>query len=375
MSVQNIFFSYSRKDSEFALDLAKKLRNAGAQVWLDQLDIEPGTTWDDSIEDALQAADVLLVILSKTSVNSKNVRDEYSYAIEEEKRVVPVLLEACTVPFRLRRLQYADFSTDQETGIQTLIETLRLDTSIAERLSEIESPLQSKAGIDPIIAKTAKKYNKLKLLNPFLLIGFLLVIVLAFWITSLRNGKENNESLQLTVLVHDMVGKDQLILPNRGQVKLIYGDANVVETINAKGEATFKQIPANFFKEDAKVEILFIDPQGEPYRALNADSSYVLTSGNYIALPVKLYGLEEIRGIVKHFVTGDPIADVRISISGVESFSNDFGEYFLKIPPEQQRKFQTIRAYKEGFNVYEESNVPIQTDQEIPIVLKPKQTP
>ncbi len=37
------FFSYSRLDAEFALKLAKDLRNAGASVWIDQLDISPGT--------------------------------------------------------------------------------------------------------------------------------------------------------------------------------------------------------------------------------------------------------------------------------------------------------------------------------------------
>ena len=36
------FFSYSRDDSEFVLKLAKDLRAAGADVWLDQLDIGAG---------------------------------------------------------------------------------------------------------------------------------------------------------------------------------------------------------------------------------------------------------------------------------------------------------------------------------------------
>ena len=35
------FFSYSREDSEFALRLAKDLKAAGANVWLDRLDIKP----------------------------------------------------------------------------------------------------------------------------------------------------------------------------------------------------------------------------------------------------------------------------------------------------------------------------------------------
>lgn len=47
------FFSYCREDSDFALRLAGDLKEAGASVWLDQLDIVPGQRWDRAVEDAL----------------------------------------------------------------------------------------------------------------------------------------------------------------------------------------------------------------------------------------------------------------------------------------------------------------------------------
>jgi TIR domain len=127
MSSKHIFFSYSRDNSEFVLDLAKKLRAAGRNVWLDQLDIETGERWDRSIEEALEKADVLLVVLSKTSVESNNVMDEVSFALEEGKRVLPVLYEDCDIPFRLRRLQFADFTTDVDSGMETLFKALDMD--------------------------------------------------------------------------------------------------------------------------------------------------------------------------------------------------------------------------------------------------------
>lgn len=135
MSKETVFFSYSRDDTEFVLNLAKNLRQAGAKVWLDQLDISPGTRWDKAIENALTESKVLLVILSKTSVDSDNVLDEVSFALEEGKTVVPVLLEDCEIPFRLRRLQYADFTENREKGIQTLIHALHLDAEVASKLS------------------------------------------------------------------------------------------------------------------------------------------------------------------------------------------------------------------------------------------------
>jgi hypothetical protein len=41
-----IFFSYARADSEFVLKLAKDLRSAGANLWVDQLDIQGSDLWD-----------------------------------------------------------------------------------------------------------------------------------------------------------------------------------------------------------------------------------------------------------------------------------------------------------------------------------------
>ena len=80
------FFSYSRDDSDFALRLAEDLKAAGANVWLDQLDIKGGQRWDRSVEEALTNCPQLLVILSPSSVNSTNVLDEVSFALETQKQ-------------------------------------------------------------------------------------------------------------------------------------------------------------------------------------------------------------------------------------------------------------------------------------------------
>ena len=106
------FFSYCRADSDFALKLAEHLKAAGANVWIDQLDIEPGTPWDGAVEDALRNAPRMLVILSIVSVFSANVRDEIAYALDRQKRIIPVIVSECEIPIRLSRLQYIDFRTD-----------------------------------------------------------------------------------------------------------------------------------------------------------------------------------------------------------------------------------------------------------------------
>lgn len=122
-----IFFSYSRFDSAFVLRLANDMRNAGAAVWLDQLDIEPGKRWDSEIEKVLVEADCVLAIISPKSLASENAMDEISYALEEKKKVIPVLLTNTETPFRLRRLQRVDFTHDYDSGFNQLLHALQLE--------------------------------------------------------------------------------------------------------------------------------------------------------------------------------------------------------------------------------------------------------
>jgi len=121
------FFSYARDDSQFALQLAKDLKAAGVPVWLDQLDILPGQRWDQAVEDALANCPRMLVILSPSSVDSTNVMDEVSFALEERKVVIPILHRECKIPFRLRRVQYVDFRGEYNAGVRELLKVMGVE--------------------------------------------------------------------------------------------------------------------------------------------------------------------------------------------------------------------------------------------------------
>lgn len=122
---RNAFISYSRANKEFASKLAKELRSAGYPIWFDLFDIPTGARWDDEVEKALRECSVFMIILTSTSVASENVKDEIGYAIDHGKRILPVLLENCEVPLRLRRFQYVDFTTKSfEEGFENAKELL-----------------------------------------------------------------------------------------------------------------------------------------------------------------------------------------------------------------------------------------------------------
>lgn len=105
-----VFISYAKDDKDFALRFGRDLRKAGADIWIDQLDIPPGVPWDSAVEAALKECPVISVILSPRSVASQNVLDEVHFAIGKAKKIVPVMYEACDLPMRLARLQYIDFT-------------------------------------------------------------------------------------------------------------------------------------------------------------------------------------------------------------------------------------------------------------------------
>jgi hypothetical protein len=104
------FISYSRVNKQFALKLATELKAAGFLIWLDQFDIPTGKRWDDEIEKALRECEIFMVVMTPASIASENAKDEIGYAIDHGKRIMPVLLEECEIPLRLRRLQYVDFT-------------------------------------------------------------------------------------------------------------------------------------------------------------------------------------------------------------------------------------------------------------------------
>jgi hypothetical protein len=144
------FISYSRTNKEFATKLAKGLRSAGYPVWFDQFDIPTGSRWDDEVEKALRECSIFMIILTSTSVASENVKDEIGYAIDHGKRILPVLLENCEVPLRLRRFQYVDFTTKSfEEGFESAKELLKglideTSVPIPAEAPLVDSPIESK---------------------------------------------------------------------------------------------------------------------------------------------------------------------------------------------------------------------------------------
>ena len=106
-----IFLSYAHADKARAQRLAAALEQAGYTVWWDAL-IEGGSRFTQSIDEALERADAVIVLWSKSAVDSDWVRDEASIA-RDRRRLVPVSLDGCTPPLGFRQYQTINFAHER----------------------------------------------------------------------------------------------------------------------------------------------------------------------------------------------------------------------------------------------------------------------
>lgn len=106
----DVFISYARRDATpLARKLANDLRQANLKVFLDQDSIPAGANWEKSLDDALENATHILVILTPYSVSSEEVAAEWRPMLSKGKHVLPLMYVSCEVPRRLSMRQYVDF--------------------------------------------------------------------------------------------------------------------------------------------------------------------------------------------------------------------------------------------------------------------------
>ena len=138
-----IFISYSRSDKDFVDKLAANLVANKAWVWVDRWELKVGDSLINKIQEAIQEASALLVVLSNASVSSEWCKKELTAGLVrelEEKRIIvlPVLLEDCQIPLFLRDKLYADFRSDFDEGLRAVLDaTARITT---EGRGRIEAP-------------------------------------------------------------------------------------------------------------------------------------------------------------------------------------------------------------------------------------------
>lgn len=127
-SVPRVFISHAHQDKPFVERLAADLKQAGLKVWYDAAwEIKVGESIVQKINAGLRDSDYLVIALSLASVASPWVQQELSAALmaslsDRDIVVLPVLYRDCEIPPLLRDRRYADFRTDYQAGLRSLLE-------------------------------------------------------------------------------------------------------------------------------------------------------------------------------------------------------------------------------------------------------------
>jgi hypothetical protein len=90
--MSHIFISYSRRDLGLAEKIVDALRQEGVETWIDWRSIPKGEDWKQEIYRGIEGADALLFLISPESIKSQMCNEEILHAIQNNKRILPILL-------------------------------------------------------------------------------------------------------------------------------------------------------------------------------------------------------------------------------------------------------------------------------------------
>jgi WD40 repeat protein len=94
--MSDVFISYSRRDIAFARLLREALQQSEIDTWIDWERIPVGERWWQEITEAIEGANIFMLLISRHSIGSKVCRDEIELALKNHKRIVPVLVDQLT---------------------------------------------------------------------------------------------------------------------------------------------------------------------------------------------------------------------------------------------------------------------------------------
>jgi len=132
----DVFISYSRRDKAFTQKFHDALVQAGKDAWVDWEGIPLTADWWIEIENGIEAANAFVFIISPDSVRSDVCRDEINYAVENNKRIIPILHREITETADKDRMHpvisshnWIFFKEDAsfEANIKTVVEALDTD--------------------------------------------------------------------------------------------------------------------------------------------------------------------------------------------------------------------------------------------------------
>lgn len=132
-----VFLCHASQDKPVVRELYQRLNSTDwMDPWLDEEKLLPGQDWDMEIERAVESADAVIVCLSNRSITKEGyIQRELKFvldiALEKPEGtifIVPLRLDECELPRRLRSWQYVNYFPKErrEWAYQRLLQSLQM---------------------------------------------------------------------------------------------------------------------------------------------------------------------------------------------------------------------------------------------------------
>lgn len=146
--MKQIFISYSSKDATQANEIVEALEKKGITCWIAPRDMHVGCNYTKDIPSAIRDCRFFLLVLSRRSQESKWVNKELTRAINQDKHILPIMIEDFTV----------------EEGFQFLLEDVQTCYYYQEKTENLDKLIDEICGLFPQatpIPATASKLAEL----------------------------------------------------------------------------------------------------------------------------------------------------------------------------------------------------------------------
>jgi hypothetical protein len=141
-----VFISHATEDLHFVLHLAESLAARQIDSFVAARDLPTGNHWDQELAAKIESSTAVIVVLSPEAAASVHVADEIGWALSHERRVIPIILRACTPPYRIHRVHFLRFHDQPfDKALDSLVGALARpevvaseeDSSVASRPSAL----------------------------------------------------------------------------------------------------------------------------------------------------------------------------------------------------------------------------------------------
>lgn len=286
--MNEIFISYSHKDSDIQQAVVQKLEENGLSCWYAPRNIQPGEEWAEAITNALRQCRMVVLIFTENSNTSVQVLREVSLSVDFRKNILPFKCDNAmpigSMQYYLSTLHWLDASGNIDGALDELVELTK-------------RALNNNTQNAPDTADQKKKRHFTKMLI-LIIVSILLITGILFTVLLSRSVFNKNANVQDNISME----------ANLTEEEKIYNALLKGEIVPASGEdpkaIDFYNLPRRIVLGN---KLYYFSPGIEPAEA--DDYLYAMLDDNSIMLTT--YTGEQRTGImIPNMVDGLPVSTI-----------------------------------------------------------------